>query len=204
MTSDHVLFNSRDGISNTNELLGNLNGVYGVKTGFTNGAGRCLVTSIKREDLDIICVVLGADTKKIRTTDSVELIEYTFSNFENINIEEQIEEEFNNWKDINSSRINIEKGIKKDINIKLGEYNVKEYPIEKGTENKISLEINSNLNLIAPITENTKIGEVTISYDNHIILKIDILTAETIRKKGIVDYIFEMSKNYSGYLEEVM
>ena len=38
---------SRD-LSNTNELLGNLNGVNGVKTGFTNGAGRCLVTSTKR------------------------------------------------------------------------------------------------------------------------------------------------------------
>ena len=45
-------------INNTNELLGNLNGVYGVKTGFTNGAGRCLVTAVKRGNLDIICVVL--------------------------------------------------------------------------------------------------------------------------------------------------
>lgn len=50
-------------LKNTNELLGNLNGVYGVKTGFTNGANRCLVTSCKRNGMDIICVVLGADTK---------------------------------------------------------------------------------------------------------------------------------------------
>ena len=61
-------------ISNTNELLGSLDGVYGVKTGFTNGAGRCLVTSCKRGELDIITIVLGADTKKIRTTDSINLI----------------------------------------------------------------------------------------------------------------------------------
>ena len=54
-------------LNNTNELLGNLNGVYGVKTGFTNGANRCLVTSIKRDNLDVICVVLGADTKNYRT-----------------------------------------------------------------------------------------------------------------------------------------
>lgn len=45
-------------LSNTNELLGNLNGVYGIKTGFTNGANRCLVTSCKRNEMDIICVVL--------------------------------------------------------------------------------------------------------------------------------------------------
>ena len=52
-------------LSNTNELLGNLDGVYGVKTGFTNGANRCLVTAVKRDNMDIICIVLGADTKKI-------------------------------------------------------------------------------------------------------------------------------------------
>ena len=53
-------------IHNTNELLGNVDGVYGIKTGFTNGANRCLVSCCKRNNLDIICVVLGADTKNFR------------------------------------------------------------------------------------------------------------------------------------------
>ena len=191
-------------ISNTNELLGNLDGVYGVKTGFTNGAGRCLVTSIKRGDLDVICVVLGADTKKIRTVDSVKLIEYTFNNFENIDIRTKIEEEFNNWKSINEGRISIKKGIKNSINVKLEEYDLKNYPIEKNTENKIVIEVNANLDLIAPVEVDTKIGEVTVYYDNHIILKIGILTTEEVKKKGIIDYILEMGKNYSNYLELVI
>ena len=41
-------------------------------------------------------------------------------------------------------------------------------------------------------------------YDNHIILKISILTKEEVKKKGIVDYILEMGKNYSNYLELVI
>ena len=58
----NITINGRSSIiSNTNELLGNLSGVYGIKTGFTNGAGRCLVTACKRGDLDIITVVLGAE-----------------------------------------------------------------------------------------------------------------------------------------------
>ena len=61
-------------ITNTNELLGSLDGVYGVKTGFTNGANRCLVTSCKRGEMDIICVVLGCDTKNFRTQDSICLL----------------------------------------------------------------------------------------------------------------------------------
>ena len=191
-------------ISNTNELLGNLNGVYGVKTGFTNGAGRCLVTSIKRNDLDIICIVLGADTKKIRTTDSVKLIEYTFSNFKNINLRTKIEDEFQKWENINFGRINIEKGIQNVINLKLEEYNLETYPIKNNTENNIKINIDANLNLIAPVNINTKIGELLVVYENKEILKVGILTDSNIRKKGILDYIFEITKYYNSYIEEVI
>lgn len=184
-------------ISNTNELLGNLNGVYGVKTGFTNGAGRCLVTAVKREDLDIICIVLGADTKKIRTTDSIKLIEYTYANFQTIDLQTKIEEEFCNWKNVNQERIKIEKGTKSVINLKLEEYDIKKYPIKNNTENQIKIEINANLNLIAPVEENTKIGEVTILYDNNIISRVGILTTEKVSKKGIKEYVVEMLKAFA-------
>ena len=68
-------------LSNTNELLGYLDGVNGVKTGYTSKAGRCLVTSVSRNDFEIITVVLGADTKKIRTQDSIKLIEYAYKEY---------------------------------------------------------------------------------------------------------------------------
>lgn len=98
-------------ITNTNELLGILNGVYGVKTGFTNGANRCLVSATKRGNLDIICVVLGADTKKIRTQDSITLIEYCFNNFDTIDIFSEIDEAFSKWKNENISYFYINKGL---------------------------------------------------------------------------------------------
>ena len=79
------------------KCYGVLNGVNGVKTGFTNNAGRCLVTSINRNGMNVICVVLGADTKKIRTTDSVKLIEYVYKNYGLVNIEEKSNEEFEKW-----------------------------------------------------------------------------------------------------------
>lgn len=184
-------------ISNTNELLGNLNGVYGVKTGFTNGAGRCLVTAIKRDNLDVICVVLGADTKKDRTQDSIKLIEYTFNNFKKVNIEEKIVEEFNKWKNINEERINIEKGVSDVIKIELEEYNLKKYPIKNNTEDKILINIQCNTNLIAPVEKNSEIGKLTVLYNNNIIQEIKIITAETIRKKDIKDYIIQILKSYN-------
>ena len=81
-------------ISNTNELLGNIDGVYGVKTGFTFEAGRCLVSSCIRNNLDIIVVVLGADTKSMRTKDSKNLIDYIFSNYNYIDVSNVIDKSF--------------------------------------------------------------------------------------------------------------
>ena len=89
--------NQPKNLHNTNELLGSLEGVYGVKTGFTNGANRCLVTACKRGNLDIICVVLGCDTKKNRTQDSINLINYTFNNFSVVNVKNIIDKNFDNW-----------------------------------------------------------------------------------------------------------
>ncbi|MBR1423407.1 MAG: D-alanyl-D-alanine carboxypeptidase [Ruminococcus sp.] len=44
---------------NTNKLLGSCDGVFGVKTGFTDKAGRCLVSACKRDGKTLICVTLN-------------------------------------------------------------------------------------------------------------------------------------------------
>ena len=69
--------------------------------------------------MDIICVVLGADTKKDRTRDSVKLIEYIFNNYEEISLNEKIQEEFKSWNEINGNRINIEKGIDNKLDLEI-------------------------------------------------------------------------------------
>lgn len=191
-------------LNNTNELLGNLNGVYGVKTGFTNGAGRCLVTSIKRGNLDVICVVLGADTKKDRTRDSAKLIEYTFNKYEEIDIKEKIKESFEKWNEINGNRINIEKGESSKLELTLNDKDkIFTYPIEKGTEDHINIEINANLNLKAPVLENTNIGKIKVYYNAKELLEIDILNINKINKKRIKNYMSDIFKNYDNYLEGI-
>ena len=96
-------------IQNTNELLGNFEGVYGVKTGFTFEAGRCLVSACKRNDFDIIVVVLGADTKSYRSSDSKKIINYVFENFHYINIEDELFKSFTYIIGRNSNNISLQK-----------------------------------------------------------------------------------------------
>ncbi len=176
-------------ISNTNELLGYLNGVYGVKTGFTNGAGRCLVTACKRDNLDIITVVLGADTKKIRTSDSIKLIEYIYNNFEMVNIQEKVNEKFNQWKEINKNRISINKGVTNNMKIDLEEMQFEEMPINKKIKDNIEIKVNTIFNFDAPVEEGKIIGNLKIFIDDNEIQTLNIYNTENIRKKEIKDYI---------------
>lgn len=179
-------------IYNTNELLGNLNGVNGVKTGFTNGAGRCLVTSCTRNNNQIITVVLGCDTKKQRTSDSTKLIEYAFKNFTRINLEEKIKNEFENWKQINRKRIYINKAKQTQVELKLSDIEVKNIPIKIGEEKDIDIKINVIYNHEAPLLENTKIGNIIVKKQDENIETVDIVIKNRIEKKNVIDYFIEL------------
>ncbi len=181
-------------ITNTNELLGNVNGVYGVKTGFTNGAGRCLVSSCKRNDLDIITVVIGADTKKYRTADSIKLIEYTYKNYKMIDIKNKIKEQFSTWQKINQQRFIINKGEKSTIDLKMQEINYDKIAIKNTQIDNIHIEINVVYNLEAPVGENQIIGNMKIMLGNEVIEVLDIYSKETIEKKNVKNYFMEFLK----------
>lgn len=187
----HINGASRE-ISNTNELLGYMSGVDGVKTGFTNGAGRCLVTSCTRNGNQIITVVLGCDTKKDRTLDSMKLIEYAFQHYTRVNLEEMIKKEFENWKQINSKRIYINKAETQRIELELGEIEKKVIPIKNGEEKDIKIEINAIYQYEAPVEEGTKIGNIIVKKKDEIIETIDIKCTKTIHKKSIYSYFLEL------------
>lgn len=177
-------------IKNTNELLGYLNGVNGIKTGFTNGAGRCLVTSVERNGFNIITVVLGADTKKIRTKDSIKLIEYVYSNYKLVDLENLIKDEFNNWKSINEKRIYIDKGKKDNIKVRLEPCRYKLYPINKNSIKDIKLDTyNIKMHFEAPIYKNILVGKISLKIGDREIETVEILTNEIIEKKNIKDYL---------------
>lgn len=188
-------------INNTNELLGNLNGIYGIKTGFTNGANRCLVTCCKRNNMDIICVVLGADTKNYRTKDSIKLIEYVFKNFEPINVEEKMKEEFLKWK--NKNKFSIIKGKTNNIELEMEELEHSTIPILKEQIPNISISIECENKLYAPLIKESKIGNITLKIDKEIIAKANILNKNQIEKKSVYDYLLQFFKDYKTYFNKL-
>lgn len=190
-------------LNNTNELLGNLNGVNGVKTGFTNNAGRCLVTSTVRNGHNIICVVLGADTKKIRTSDSVKLIEYAFANYEYVDINKKVQEEFSKWKEKNLETIQIIKGNETIPMLELSKLPYNKIPISKNNIKDIQVKISCNTIIPAPVHENQIIGKIEVKVRDETICAQEIIVKNKIEKKTILNYFGEMLMNYGRYIQQI-
>ena len=189
-------------LSNTNELLDYLDGVYGVKTGFTNGANRCLVTSCKRGNLDVICVVLGCDTKKHRTHDSIRLINYTFDNFVTVNLSDIICNNFENWRAKHVDSFFINKGDTQNLNLYINLDNIP-YKLcavnSKDIEN-IHTRFHFESYFEAPVCTNTKVGKMDILIGDEQLFSLDILNSNTVNKKNIFDYFSVFLFSYSDFL----
>jgi len=177
-------------ISNTNELLGYLEGVNGVKTGYTSKAGRCLVTSCNRNGFEIITVVLGADTRKIRTQDSAKLIEYAYKEYELVDVENLIKTEYENWCNVNERRITVYKGVIKRPGIYIEEGRYTLYPLKKDEILEIVSE--AELKFEAPLAANTEVGKIFVKVGDTVIDEISIKTSETVQKKNIFNYFVEL------------
>ena len=189
-------------LSNTNELLGNMQGVYGIKTGFTNGANRCLVTACKRNNMDIICVVLGADTKKFRTIDSIKLINYVFNNFVVYDLESFVNKNFEDWKKDNLNTFIINKGLSQDVLLNIENLYISKVPIRKDLINSFEMKVECQKYFKAPVKGNSSIGNIVISNSGKEIAKCNISIMNNIDKKNSSYYFIYLLKNISSIFQK--
>lgn len=69
------------GLSNTNKMVRFYQGATGLKTGFTAAAGYCLSATAQREDMELIAVVMGAETSADRFAACKSMLDYGFANY---------------------------------------------------------------------------------------------------------------------------
>ena len=71
---------------NTNKLLGDYEGMDGLKTGYTHEAGYCLTATSKKDNLRLIAVTMNASTIKERSNDIKSLLNYGYRNFKSVKV----------------------------------------------------------------------------------------------------------------------
>ena len=161
-------------LANTNKLIRFYDGANGLKTGSTSKALCCLSAAAKRNDMQLIAVVLGAPTSAERFASAKSLLDYGFANYA-VNTQITAGDEV--------QKIAVEKGVDKEVGVVAGDSC--STLVKKGQEDNITKEIKIDETITAPIEAGQKIGTMTISRDGDVIADIDLNALSAVEKKGI-------------------
>ena len=174
------------GLTNTNKLVRFYQGITGLKTGSTGLAKYCLSATAKRNNMDLIAVIMSAPETKTRFMEASKLLNYGFANY-------SIYTDDN--KDTDLAPVKVLKGVIDSVNGKAGRQF--SYLCTKGkSKDDIRKEVVLYEEVQAPIAKGDKIGEIIYYYDNDQIGKIDILASESISKATYKDYFIKLLKRY--------
>lgn len=161
-------------LANTNKLIRFYDGANGLKTGSTSKALCCLSAAAKRNDMQLIAVVLGAPTSAERFASAKSLLDYGFANYA-VNTQITAGDEV--------QKIAVEKGVDEEVGVVAGDSC--STLVKKGQEDNITKEIKIDETITAPIEAGQKIGTMTISRDGEVIADIDLNASSAVEKKGI-------------------
>lgn len=161
-------------LANTNKLIRFYDGANGLKTGSTSKALCCLSAAAKRNDMQLIAVVLGAPTSAERFASAKSLLDYGFANYA-VNTQITAGDEV--------QKIAVEKGVDKEVGVVASDSC--STLVKKGQEDNITKEIKIDETITAPIEAAQKIGTMTISRDGEVIADIDLNASSAVEKKGI-------------------
>ena len=159
---------------NRNQLLSRDESVDGVKTGFTDEAGYCLVASALREDMRLISVVLGAKSPNARANENQSLLNYGFRFFESHRL-------YEGKKPLNEARI--WKGDSKTIPLGLAEDLYATIPRRQYADLKAV--INVDKKIIAPVKEGAKLGSVKVTLKDQLIADKDLIALKSVEEGNI-------------------
>jgi D-alanyl-D-alanine carboxypeptidase (penicillin-binding protein 5/6) len=159
---------------NRNALLWRDPSVDGMKTGMTDAAGYCLVSSAQRDDMRLVAVVLGTKSSMARTNDSQALLNYGFRFFETRLLYEAggSVAETRVWK---GEMENANLGLTSDLYV----------TIPRGSYEQLQAKIELPDQVIAPVTQTTRIGRVRIDLDDETLAEANLVALNTINEGTI-------------------
>ena len=166
---------------NTNKLIRQYNGVDGLKTGHTDQAGYCLAATIERDHLRLIGIVLGEKDSKIRNKETIDLLDYGFSNVKTRVIEK---------KNKVVKKISLKKTNLSSINAVLGEDLV---VIEDKNVSLKDYSLKVNINPFTyPLEKDSVIGNVDVYVREKKVSEAFLLSSSAVRKLSFFEF-FERS-----------
>ncbi len=169
-------------LTNTNKLLSTCDGVFGVKTGFTDKAKRCLVSACERNGVTLICVTLNASDD---WNDHMKLYNYGFSEYKNTPLPAQHQ----------TLRFSVVGGDKSYVDATL--MSAPTAPLSKGELDRVKAVYRVNRFLYAPVNVGDVVGEVSYYLDDLLICKSQFLATSDVfiktpkpKKENFIEKLF--------------
>ena len=182
------LRNGQTQLVNTNKIIRTYPGATGLKTGTTSKAGCCVSASAERDGLELIAVVLGADNSKERFNGAKELLDYGFSNYEIYSPDSS---------GLYPDFAEVLHGTLQKVKLRHNECG--DFLVNKGIKNSIKTEIIINESLEAPVEKGSAVGEILYKYNNEILGKSEIVTAEASDRMTFFNGIITILKSVKKY-----
>ena len=176
--------NGAFGLSNTNKLIRFYSGATGLKTGFTSGAGYCLSASAARDGLELVAVVMGADTGKNRNEACKQLLDYGFANY---------------------ALISPELTEVADVPVKLGKAKLvsprmaqeAQLLVEKGKKNSVTTEVTLEESLTAPVNQGQRLGTLVIRAGEQVLSEVPLVAEESVERLTVWDLFVMVFKRFA-------
>ena len=160
--------------ANRNRLLWQDPTVDGMKSGYTENAGYCLITSAKRESQRLVSVVLGTGSESARAAESQKLLNYGFQFYDSARLYEKNHTvaTLQVWKGGANS---IKAGFTSDLYLSL----------PKGQADKVKATVESAQPLLAPISAGQKVGVMKLTLDGKPYREVPVVALESVPLAGI-------------------
>ena len=170
---------------NRNKLLWSDNTVDGLKTGYTEAAGYCMVASAKRDGQRLISVILGASSPEARARESQKLITYGMRFYET-HLLYDAQERLANVRVWGGEQDYVELMLESELAV----------TIARGQAKYIKATMDINTGITAPLSAGDVLGKLIITLDTDVILEQDLVAAEDVLKggffKGLVDSVMRL------------
>ncbi len=161
--------------ANRNRLLWTDPTVDGMKTGYTENAGYCLITSARRGERRLVSVVLGAASEAARAAESQKLLNYGFQYYDSVKLYE---------KSRPVASLRVWKGTSNNVNVGFPDDLYVSPP--KGQADKLKAVLESEQPLFAPIGVGQRIGTMKLSLDGKPYAEFPVLALEAVTLAGVL------------------
>jgi D-alanyl-D-alanine carboxypeptidase (penicillin-binding protein 5/6) len=159
---------------NRNRLLWLDPTVDGVKTGYTEAAGYCLIASSRRGPRRLLSVLLGSSSEATRAQESQKLLNWGFQFFDAVRLYDkgQAVKEIEVWK---GARAQLKAGFRGELVV----------TVPKGEAGKLKAELLAHAPLLAPVAEGQRVGVLRVTLEGRPIGEFPVLALESIAAAGI-------------------